>query len=435
MDTQKTIKPALFFLAALLFFPAAASSADGALTLEAALREARGKNLLILQAEEEVMARRFALAEEKTYFYPTVSVSGGYSYYRRQGDPLGAFMPVEGDSSRVSFSLRQPLYTGGALQARTVAAEKGLEAAETGLEELYLDLELHVARAYVSALRADRLLAVAGELVQNRRRHLADVTAMVREGALPPFEQLRSEVELADSENAMMEAENNRRSAYSNLNRLLERPLEGEPGLVDILSDAIPEIEPLSFFEKKALEHRPEIALSRIATEQARTEEKLARSALYPEVSLTLGREYTQDDAFRSSWRDSDSLAIVFSSDIWNRGRFRKRLEQAGRRVEQRLLREEQTGRDIMLEVRKAHLELLSARGRIGAVAKAIEQAQEVLRVQRIRFSEGMSTSTEVMDAEFALARAQTNYYGARYDFFLAEAALRRSTGEMVLAR
>jgi len=50
--------------------------------------------------------------------------------------------------------------------------------------------------------------------------------------------------------------------------------------------------------------------------------------------------------------------------------------------------------------------------------------------MQSIRFKEGMATSTEVLDADFALARARPDHYNASYDYLSAEAVLKRAVGQ-----
>lgn len=400
------------------------------ITLDRALELATGKSLRVWEAQSEIEARRAALARQQTYLYPTVRVTGNYSYYRRPGDPLAAFgpaFPVEGDSTTFGVGLSQPLYTGGALQERSRLAARAVEMAGVAREQVLLDLEYRVSRAYIEALRAGQAVVVSAELVENRVRHLADVTVRVREGFLPPVEQLRAEVELADSRNRLLAAENAARAAHAALNRLLERPADRPLELVDLPPGPPP--ARLEFYLAEARDSRPETSLARLDTAQAQAEVRLARSGYFPEVSLNLAREYLQDDAFRSRWRDQDRLTVMFSWDVWNRGRVSRQVEQGRRRVEQSRLAATRLERDILLEVSNAYLEMVTARSRVEAVEKAVVQAREVLRLQRLRFAEGLATSTEVMDAELALAQAEHNYHHARYDVLTAEAALRRSAG------
>ena len=59
----------------------------------------------------------------------------------------------------------------------------------------------------------------------------------------------------------------------------------------------------------------------------------------------------------------------------------------------------------------------------------AIGQAEENLRINTIRYSEGVGTATEVLDAVTLLTVAETNFYKALYDYKRAEAGLIYSVG------
>ncbi|MDY7037322.1 MAG: TolC family protein, partial [Thermodesulfobacteriota bacterium] len=61
---------------------------------------------------------------------------------------------------------------------------------------------------------------------------------------------------------------------------------------------------------------------------------------------------------------------------------------------------------------------------------KAVEQAEENLRVSQERYKAQVTTSTEVLDAQTLLTQARTNYYNALYDHNLAKAKLLRAKGE-----
>jgi outer membrane protein len=63
---------------------------------------------------------------------------------------------------------------------------------------------------------------------------------------------------------------------------------------------------------------------------------------------------------------------------------------------------------------------------------KAIETARENLRIERLKYETGAGTSTDVIDAQTALLRAETDYHQAVYDKNIAIASLKRAIGEDV---
>ncbi len=84
----------------------------------------------------------------------------------------------------------------------------------------------------------------------------------------------------------------------------------------------------------------------------------------------------------------------------------------------------------IRLELQNPILDLSEAEKNIPTAQKAVDQAEENLRVSEDRYKTQVTTSTEVLDAQTLLSQARMNYYNALYDHNLAKAGLLRAIGE-----
>ena len=80
-------------------------------------------------------------------------------------------------------------------------------------------------------------------------------------------------------------------------------------------------------------------------------------------------------------------------------------------------------------QVRAGWLSLGASRKQIQVAQVAIELAQEALRITELQYKEGVARSSEVLDAEVALAQASTNYVNAVYDYEVTKAELARAAG------
>lgn len=56
--------------------------------------------------------------------------------------------------------------------------------------------------------------------------------------------------------------------------------------------------------------------------------------------------------------------------------------------------------------------------------------AEEVYRVSKIKYDQGVGSNLEVINAEASLKEAQTNYYGALYDAYVSKLDYTRATGD-----
>ena len=63
------------------------------------------------------------------------------------------------------------------------------------------------------------------------------------------------------------------------------------------------------------------------------------------------------------------------------------------------------------------------------AQLKTIEQAEEGLKIARLRYQNGIGTQLEILSAEAALTQARTNYVQATHDAAEAVYGLLRVTG------
>ena len=86
---------------------------------------------------------------------------------------------------------------------------------------------------------------------------------------------------------------------------------------------------------------------------------------------------------------------------------------------------------DIALEVRSRWLEVQETRLRIPVARLAVEQAKENITVVTDRYRQGLSTYTEVLDAESRRVTSFNNLYEANYDAVLSVFRLRRAVGDL----
>lgn len=83
------------------------------------------------------------------------------------------------------------------------------------------------------------------------------------------------------------------------------------------------------------------------------------------------------------------------------------------------------------MQVRQSWLRLNETRERKHLTERAVEQAEENLRVVRDRYRNGEGTNTEVLDAEAMRSLSRSNYDNADFDAKLALYELARGVGRL----
>jgi outer membrane protein TolC len=230
----------------------------------------------------------------------------------------------------------------------------------------------------------------------------------------------------------MVKAENDLATAKASFNILLRRDIRAPLSVVDILEY---KPFPMGFEESlyEALRQRPEIKTAQINIEQAKENVKVAKSEFYPTISLTGGYARASDEPslLGDGSNDRWTVQTLATFTLWNWGNTAYKVGENKVKVTQAEDAKVQIIEGIILEVKNGYLNMLVAEKNISVVEKAVEQAEENLRMNEERYKYQVATQTDVVNAVTLLTQTRTNYYGALSDFNVAKAQLERAMGRM----
>lgn len=362
------------------------------------------------------------------------------AFYNFVNDPANsAFLPDElrrnvrpgawANSYGPSVSVVQPIYTGGVLRSQLGVAQALDVRSQANLEETRQLVIFETTGAYLQALKAKELVELAQEAHRSAQEHLQTTKKMLDVGLRARNEVLRFEVALATAENNLVVAENNLELMKASLNKVMGVDLEREAALVPV--------DDFSWEAPRTLQEQTEIALRRhpglqvmksnVSVQQASV--GIARSGFMPKVSLAYNYSWEANDTWAFDSYKTWSLAITASIPVFNSFQ-----NYAGLRKEQEALGqvkklEDDFMRGLQLQVKQASLNLAAAEKRIAIAEKAVEEANENLRIVKNSYEVGLLSSLDVVDAEVAWTQAKAGRIEARYDFFIAKAQLARAMG------
>ncbi|CAN5212170.1 TolC family protein [soil metagenome] len=81
------------------------------------------------------------------------------------------------------------------------------------------------------------------------------------------------------------------------------------------------------------------------------------------------------------------------------------------------------------LQINQARINLSNSLKALNAQQENVELAEEVARVTKIKYTEGVGSNLEVTEAETALREAQINYYNVLYDAVISQIDLKTALG------
>lgn len=417
------------------------AAAGQPLTLKNSIDEALANHAAVNQAKASLLAAKSQLKSSTTAFLPSGSLSGNYTRldhdrYQKTTLDLGSgpqtfYMPVMREYQySVGLQVVQPLFMGGAIYYSRKQASGGVGIAEEQVEGAKQDVALGAAQTYYSVLQAQQLLGVAKLTEESMAAHRKTAESFYKAGVVAKVDLLQAEVRLAEAQQGVIKAHNAVETAKSAFNNALGRDIS-EP--VELLETHLPMPFEMSLPDcmGAALSERPELAAMRKSIDVATFSEKAARSTFFPQVSGVYEKNLTKKPL---SWdRDEDwSVSLVASWDLWQWGKQKFDLDYARAKTDEARHQTSLVEDGVLLEVKQSYLSVDEAQKLISVTKRAIEQAEENVRMSNERYAQSIATITEVLDAEVLLANARMNYYFALYDHDVAVARLLRSVGKRI---
>lgn len=330
---------------------------------------------------------------------------------------------------QTTVSIAQPLTPLYGIYQAYKAAKLAKEAAEHDLRARNQEVVFTTQRGYIQLKRAKSGLEIAETSLVLLDAQLIQTKALVKAGVLERNDLLKVELARARVQEAVIGARAAATLAETALALTMGLGPQQKLLLIETFTDPPPELV-LSFDQSLAIAYRkrPELAALRSNVARAEAGKGAAGSAMIPSLVAMAAYQFTEGQgAFSPKHAFFGGASLKW--DFWNWGKDYYAYEEAGARVKQATQGIRQLRDGILLQVRKAHLDLDSAKQRIVVAQVSIRQAEEAYRVEKLKFESNASTTTDLLDAETALTAARQSHSDALFSWYLARVELRRSTG------
>ena len=361
-----------------------------------------------------------------------ISISANHTTQRKGNDDAhqdttGLWTKGIGNTHANGLTASLPIFTGGKLSGTIKQAKANYQYNEVGVQRTYNEMRSTVTDGYFKMLQADNMQKLSAESVTRLEDHLKNVQAQYDVGVVAKVDVLRSQVELANAKQTLIQAENAYQVSEANMNKIVGLPMDTNLKLDNLLV--------YNAYDKNmddclayAAEHRPELMQAKYNVDAAKGALMVARSGHMPQVAASATQQWSD-----SSWPGDDNgkwgVGVNVSMNVFDTGVTLSKIHGA----EADLKKAEETYRNtvdsVNLDVRSNYLGLREAEKRISTTKLAVEQADEDYRIAQLRYMSGVGTNTDVLDAQVALTQAKTNYTKALYDYNTSKTALETSIG------
>ena len=366
--------------------------------------------------------------------------------------------------STLSFTFTQPLLRNRGLfinRAPILIARRNYKQSIATFEGQVNDAVQQVVAFYWAVVQARENLVVVQKSVDQAQASYNHDKRQLELGALPPLNIYQSESELATRRVSAIQAEYSLKEAEDTFRQILGADLDSQVGALDL--DLIEPTEPagdlltmdVAQALQRALDHRPEFEVLRQQLVVDDMNIRLAHNELQP--SLNLQGNYASSGLGGNQIDTTQTPPVViaqggFGDSISQLGSFKYptygfsltltlpiknrqgEADLASSEISKRrdLYSERRNEQTISLQVRNAIHQLEQSKLTLAASKISRDLAQKNLEAQQRKYELGAVDIFFVLDAQTALATAESSLVSAQVNYQEAVVAVQHSTGELL---
>jgi len=452
----------LFFLPLLLSL-ASMAQAQETWSLQKCIEYARDNSLSLKQAMYGVEMAKLTDKGNRLARLPNLngSASGGISFGRTIDPVSNNFQNQQFSYNSYGLNAGALVYNGGRINSTIKQGAADVKAAEADGAYSFNVAALNIANSYLQILQSEEQLESAQKRRNLSNQQLEQTDKLIQSGSLPANDRLDVLAQIARDELAIIQSQNAIDIGYLNLKELMQLDPATEikierPAFV-IPADANPEL--LSFWEvyNAALGTQPQIKADEYRLESAGIGVDLARSALFPTLSVFGGIDTrwssasktvistTPDIQEQTIYFDQTPVTVGFPVDIptfdntpyfdqlhqnfgqnvgfslsvpiYNNGRNSINVDLARVGILNAKVQSEQTKQQLKSEVQQAIANVRAARRTLEASEKSVAANRVAFENAEKRFNLGAINTLQLTTARNNVDIAETDLIVSKYDY------------------
>lgn len=356
---------------------------------------------------------------------PTVTANTSYGvqhsdngFTSRSTSPLNA-----------QLSINQPIYTGGRVTNQRRQADSLVQQGRASLVSTEQDVLLATVTAFVSVQRDEKVVSLNENNVSVLRRQLRASKDRFEVGESTRTDVAQSRARVARAISDLTQAEAQRTNNWANY----ERVIGHLPGVLDIPPPLKDLPDTLENANKIAQAENPQIIAALFAERAAHAGIGIAKSGLYPRVSIEGNYSYSNDVSGKLRNTNQASVLGRLTVPLYQGGAVYSQVRQAEQSRSQRQREIADIRRRVLENVTQAWASLTAARAtnvsnraQVKANLVALEGVQQELLV-------GSRTQLDVLDAEQELLNSRVALVRSLRDEYVAAHQLRAAMGRMTV--
>ena len=398
-------------------------------TLDDCIGFAQRNNLDVQRRSLQVEKSDVELSTAKYSRLPDLNASvGADASFGRVLSSDNTYQTKNQTSGSLNVSASVPLFQGMRINHQVKAGKLDLAAAVEDLERAREDVAIHVMTLYLEVLYNKEMVGVAERQLTLSTQQAERSRALAAAGKQPESTVYESDALVASNRMTLTQARNDLQLALLNLSQALNRESAAgfdivDPALDSVALAALHRLGSADDVYAYAAENRPHIRAERLRLESSEHSAAIARSALYPSLSLSGGYGtgvYSADqDKFWTQMRHNsrEYVGVSLNVPIFNRRATRNGIRTAQIAVRSQQLAVTEAERELRKLIEQAWYNADASYAKYRSAEAAAASARIAFAYEERKAEAGRSTVFDFNDAKTRMEKAEADAVQAKYEF------------------
>ena len=279
-------------------------------------------------------------------------------------------------------------------------------------------------KRYYGLALARQVVEVRQQVVDGVGQHLKDAIALEQNGMIPHSERLYVEFKMAEAERELQNARLQVETIASALNNTLGQQAEVLPVTTMFV---LGNLEDVAYYKDLAAKFNPLLSQVALKRQLAKEGVRLQRANFLPQVAAMGGASFYnyQVTKIMPRW----AVGVGVNLKIFDGLNREYKYSAAKQTVKQVEVLEMKAGKDIAVLIEKLYNQMNNYANQMKSIDASLAFAEEYLKAKNAAFLEGMSSSSDLVDAELNLAKVRTERMQTAYNYDVALAKLLEAAG------
>ncbi len=395
------------------------------LSFDEALQKLHSGNRSLKIADKGIEAARAERDKLNALWYPSLQGAGTYVHLSEKIEVKQslsfltlAFPLAPRNLTTVGLTAEWIVFSGGKRIHASRIGNTMIDLARESRQQTDATQRTLLAESYFGLRLAQEVLQVRQETYNNLKLHYENALKLEAAGMIDKAGRLFAQVNMDEAERALEAARKDVSVVQSALRTLLniEDTCNIRPTSSLFINDQLPAKE--EFLQTMQTEN---YTVNQLSLQQniARQQLHIDQSGYLPDIAL-FGKQTLYAHGIQSNLVPRTMIGVGFTWNLFDGLAREKRIRQSKIARQTLALGKEKAEEDLSVGIDKLYTQLQKAQDNVRALNTTIELSEELVRIRKKSFAEGMATSTEVVDAETMLATVRVARLAAYYEYDVA---------------